>query len=155
MDWIAESGLLIHFQVLDPLYWSTVDIVDSIFTSARFSLSPFELNQVKDALYAVFRGNMEATLSFFHKFRYPDIQPEQREAFIDALHMMCVEQVDELSDDQCRAIEWLLTIALQARSLPFIEDNERHTLIAEFGTFYWHRAYLLVNQRIFSMKNPK
>ncbi len=30
LRWIADSGLLIHYHDLDPLYWSSADIIDSI-----------------------------------------------------------------------------------------------------------------------------
>jgi len=29
---VADQGLYVHYSVLDPLYWSIVDIVDSILT---------------------------------------------------------------------------------------------------------------------------
>lgn len=33
LDWLLGQDLFIHYQVLDPLYWSIVDVIDSIITS--------------------------------------------------------------------------------------------------------------------------
>jgi hypothetical protein len=30
LKWISDSGLVVHYHALDPLYWSPVDIMDSI-----------------------------------------------------------------------------------------------------------------------------
>lgn len=35
LRWITDSGLMIHYHELDPLYWSIVDIVDSILSNLR------------------------------------------------------------------------------------------------------------------------
>lgn len=33
LKWVSESGLVIQYHALDPLYWSLVDIIDSILCS--------------------------------------------------------------------------------------------------------------------------
>ncbi|RWK71727.1 MAG: hypothetical protein EOR45_34805, partial [Mesorhizobium sp.] len=35
LSWLLEQGLFVHYSALDPLYWSIVDIVDSMLTEHR------------------------------------------------------------------------------------------------------------------------
>lgn len=35
LKWISDSGLVVHYHALDPLYWSLIDIIDSILYRLR------------------------------------------------------------------------------------------------------------------------
>ncbi len=42
LRWITNGGLMIHYQEVDPLYWSVVDIIDSILAGVgEHALSPY------------------------------------------------------------------------------------------------------------------
>jgi hypothetical protein len=62
LRWITDGGLMIHYHDLDPLYWSIVDIIDSILSE----LSDPALIQyhalLKSDLAAVLRSNLSATI---------------------------------------------------------------------------------------------
>lgn len=36
LKWVTDQNLFVHFQALDVLYWSTVDIVDSILAETDY-----------------------------------------------------------------------------------------------------------------------
>ncbi len=68
LEWISDSGLLVHYHALDPLYWSFVDIIDSIL----FRLGQphfFEMQALlKSDLATLLRANLPATTDML--FRY-------------------------------------------------------------------------------------
>jgi len=68
LNWIIEQGLFIHYQVLDVMYWSVVDIVDSIVgeTGDRqlMMISP----ALKDDLYTVLRYDLDETVDLFKRY---------------------------------------------------------------------------------------
>lgn len=64
--------MVAHYQELDPLYWSIVDIIDSIL-HARDDLahmSAFRM-ALKSDLVVLLREDLAATTKLFHTYGYP------------------------------------------------------------------------------------
>lgn len=67
LRWIRNNGLMIHYQELDPLYWSIVDIIDSIVGNMGNSILALHHADLKSNLTAVLRRNLDATIRVFHQ----------------------------------------------------------------------------------------
>lgn len=121
LRWIADSGLMIHYHELDPLYWSVVDIVDSIL----FKLRDLALIQchalLKSDLTAVSRSELQATIGLFYRYGYPDLASESRRSFLDDLIALLEHYGTVLHALNAFMLKQLLKGGRTLGSLDFIE----------------------------------
>src|SRR5438477_2228391 len=94
LEWISDNGLFVHYHALDPLYWSLVDIMDSIL--CRLNDAHFTQHHIplKADLTALLRANLPETTSLFCQYNYPDLAAEKRRPFLNEFITML-----ERSDD--------------------------------------------------------
>jgi hypothetical protein len=142
LQWLTDAGAFVHFHVLDPLYWSLVDVIDSILDehdSERLSMfGPM----LKNDLYAVLRVDIAQTAEFLGRHAYPDVGPARRGAFIGELLELVQAREDRLPDFNFQMLKGVLQIATRLDRLPYLEDESPNILIAGFGAFYLHRLAL-------------
>lgn len=79
---------------IDPLFWSSVDIVDSILAERRdLAQARFYHLQIKSDLVALLRADPPATVRLFHDHGYPSLAAHERKPFIaDLLALIEREQ---------------------------------------------------------------
>lgn len=145
LEWLNEEGLFIHYQATDPLYWSTVDIVDSILMEfgdpGLFQIAP----NLKNDLHVVLRTDLDDLVDLFQRYDYPDVGRERRGAFLqDLLDRLKIRRA-MLPDFNVRMLKGVLEIGVRLEALPFLEDEEPHVLIDDFGSFYLNRVCMLKN----------
>jgi hypothetical protein len=145
LRWILDAGLFIHFQALDIMYWSIVDIVDSIVTEAGHAQLMMIAPALKDDLYTVLRYDHDHTVDLFKRYSYPNVGKDKRSAFISELMNLLEDRRDLLPDFNFQMLKGLLRIAAKLESLPYLEDEEPNVLINEFSTFYIKRICLFKN----------
>ena len=146
LRWLAESDLLIQYQELDPLFWSIVDIVDSVLASRRdlAHLIPFHL-LLKSDLVSLLRTHLPATARLFRAYGYPSLTAEERTPFLNDL-LDHIERNAELIDHfNYMMLRGVIQAGRGLDSLAFIEDNVRHMLIEEFTGSFMHRIILFKN----------
>lgn len=139
LNWISDSGLVIHYHALDPLYWSLVDIMDSILYrlgEPRF----MQLHAVLKAdLATLLRSDLPATADIFFRYNYPDLALENRKAFLDELLGLLERSDDALPEFNAMMLKGMLQAGRNLPSLDFIEGYTPHLLIESFGAFYLTR----------------
>lgn len=139
LKWISDSGLVIHYHALDPLYWSLVDIMDSILYrlgEPRFMALHAEL---KADLASLLRSDLPATMDIFFRYNYPDLAPENRKPFLDELLGLLERNDDALPEFNAMMLKGMLQAGRNLPSLDFIEGFTPHLLIESFGAFYLTR----------------
>ena len=98
LQWVSDSGLVVHYHALDPLYWSLIDIMDSIlYRLGEPSLTQLHIN-LKADLATLLRANLPATTNIFYRYNYPDLAPENRRPFLDELLVMLEHSEDVLPE---------------------------------------------------------
>ncbi len=127
------------------MYWSVVDIVDSIVGEAGHKQLMMISPVLKDDLYTILRYDLDETVELFKRYTYPDVGREQRPAFVRELIKLLNDRRDLLPDFNYHMLKGLLQIAERLESLPFLEDEEANVLIDEFSTFYMTRICLFKN----------
>jgi hypothetical protein len=145
LDWLSASGAFAHYQVLDPLYWSLVDVVDSIVTEDGNVQLMMIAPLLKNDLYTVLRGDVDGTAEMLGRYRYPDVGRTQRPAFVAELRDLLDARSDLLPGFNYQMLKGLLEIAAGLDSLPYLEDESPNILIDGFGDFYLHRLALFKN----------
>lgn len=147
LDWISENGLFLHYQCLDVIYWSLVDIVDAALIAGDREELLLLAPALKDMLNLALRRDLEATTDLFRLFNYPALDPRDGPQFYHVVLQMVEEESDQLHPLYGRLLAQVLEDAIQGVSFPFIEggDEDRHILIEGFDIFFRHRIALLRN----------
>jgi hypothetical protein len=141
LRWIAEQGFFIHYQATDLLYWSSVDIVDSIIAGTKeAALAEFQF-AYKDSLFAILRDDIASTVALFGRYNYPDVG-EQHQAFLGEL-LNVLDHQDERLDPFARyMLKGLVQLGRKLDRLPFLVDEAPNVLVDGLGPFALERVCL-------------
>jgi hypothetical protein len=145
LRWITDDGLMVHYHDLDPLYWSIVDIIDSIMPAInnRSLLQYHAL--LKSDLAAVLRSDLAATINLFYRYGYPGLAPEGRRPFLNELIALLEHNSAALPAFNATMLKGVLQAGRGLDSLDFIEGYPPNMLIDNFSTFYLGRIALFKN----------
>ena len=73
---ILDKNWLVHFHMVQPLYYAYVDIVDTLEFDAANHI------YLKDALYRALEDEFDQTLALFKRVKYPRVKPSDRDMFL-------------------------------------------------------------------------
>jgi len=139
LQWISDSGLFVHYHALDPLYWSLVDIMDSIlYRLGEPRLMELHV-RLKADLATLLRANLPETTSLFYRYNYPDLAPENRKPFLNELISMLEQSEDVLPEFNSMMLKGMLQAGRDLPSLDFIEGFTPYLLIESFTSSYLER----------------
>lgn len=145
LEWLTRQGFLVHYQVTDLLYWSVVDIVDSILTEVdEPQLTALHL-PLKDSLYTILRDDVDCTAELLGRYNYPDVGRDRRATFVEELLDLAEHSAHLLEHFSFYMLKGLLQMARRLDSLPYLEDETPNVLIDGFGTFFSNRLVLFKN----------
>ncbi len=139
LNWLQNSGLYIHYIALNNLFYSLVDIVDSLWETLPNSIEYSRC--VKSALYKFVLKHQSEVIDIFIRHTYPDVKNVS--AFCDELSDLIKENNDEYdSSFFLEHFRGLLEIAGKNGTMVFIQDNEPLTLVnmKDYHSFYLERC---------------
>ena len=145
LRWITDNHLMVHYHDLDPLYWSIVDIIDSILLKLRDPVLFQYHALLKSDLAAVLRSNLPATINLFYRYDYPGLAPENRRPFLNELIALLEHYSDVLPAHNAFMLKNVLKTGRGLDSLEFIEGYPPNLLIDDFSTFYLGRIAIFKN----------
>ena len=143
LQWLLDNKLFIHFSVFDTLYWSVVDIIESIISPDNNLFTYSEILK-SDLLYIV-RTNITQIISLFNKYKYPTIPRNLKNYFLERL-IQIIESAN-LNHFNKMMLKGAIQQGLNCDSLPFIEGNEKEELINDFSIFYFQSLILFKNSK--------
>lgn len=146
LEWLSKSGLYIHYSALNNLYYSLVDIVDSLWeTHPQCTMYMWE---IKSALYDFVIEHQDEVIDIFIRHTYPDVKDVS-----DFCNEIC-SLIWGYNDDSeynpgffLELLRQMLKDAGKLNKLIFIQDNEPFMLIQEYYILYTERC------EIFSKSN--
>jgi hypothetical protein len=154
LRWITDNGLMIHYHELDPLYWSTVDIVDSILPKLDNPMLIVYHALLKSDLITVLRCDLPATIGLFHRCGYPTLTPDHREPFLTGILELLERNSTILPQFNHYMLKGILQAGRKLDSLVFIEHNTPNVLIENLAISYLNRIALFkYAHHIFDMEN--
>jgi Protein of unknown function (DUF3800) len=145
LRWLLAHDLFVHYSALDPLYWSIVDIIDSILTAHGEATLMMANRDLKNDLYTILRYDQNGTVDLFQRYSYPDVGREKRPAFVGELRDLLEHRRHLLPHFSFMMLKGVLQIAEKLDSLPYLEDETPNVLIDGFGLFFIQRICLLKN----------
>jgi len=147
VDWLAAEDLLVHYFALDPLYWSTVDIIDSVISHGSVAhMQAFHL-PLKDDLFAVLAADADDIADLFHRFSYPNVDRANRRAFLRELLRRLETREAVLDEFGYYMLKGVLQAGVHVESLTYLEGETPNTLIDSFAEFFVGRICLFKNAR--------
>lgn len=146
LKWLSRSGLYIHYSALNNLYYSLVDIVDSLWETHPQCL--MYMWAIKGALYDFVIEHQDEVIDLFIRHTYPDVKDVF--TFCNELCSLIWAYNDDSEyapDFFLELLRQMLKAAGKLGRLIFVQDNEPFMLIQEYYLFYTERC------EIFSKSN--
>lgn len=141
---LQSNRVYIHWATQNLLYYSLVDIVDSVLEL------PFIHDEVKNILYNYAVNDQEGLLSLLAQYDYPNIKEDKISSFCEQL-ICWIESLTPQSIEEDFALELLRQGTKTSRRinhLLFLEDNTDKLLIENFVPIYAMRAVAFPNSNI-------
>jgi len=145
LAWLQAQDVLLHYQVLDPLYWSIVDIIDSIIAEHGSMQLVMMAPLLKADLYQVLRLNTADTAAWLESYGYPNVGAERRGTFIADVLERIEAAEGVLPHFNFQMLKGVIQIARGLDALPFLDSEPTNILIDGFGAFYLDRVILFKN----------
>jgi hypothetical protein len=145
LDWLSENEFYIHYFNLNILYWSVIDIVDSIIGEAGNTTFTINHLQLKGDFYEVITSAKAEFLRELNHFNYPDVKQDKCQAFCHWLISLVRTHSGRLPNHRANMLQNLFEASLTLDDLPFISGFHGKELIDNFLIFYLQKLYIFKN----------
>lgn len=150
LDLLLSKGWHIHFNSLNLLYWSIVDILDSI--DGFSAQPPMDVYRLKAMFYRVMKSDLFGFFDLVLNYRYPDVSGKMIRSFMEELKYKCQSYKAPKFDfgfEMCREalIGWITKGANQDE-LVFVQDEEELTLLKDLTLIYRTEQYTWINSKL-------
>lgn len=142
---VISLPLFLHYQSLNPLYYSIVDIIDSD-TDKKY----IPLNRVlKATMYDVLKNNIDTTKELFKNYGYPNIKNDDVKKFIRYLVQLTTNELNYSSfhEEELRYSLLLdfLNDAKELDELVFLSGEDEYIMIKQLNLLYAQSLALFIN----------
>lgn len=145
LAWLTDHQLAIHYSSINIVYWSIVDIVDSILGSKRFDVFNYGRREMKNELYRIACMDKPAFLALMKHHRYPDIQRGKVADFIADIAAFINLHNPTDANLPMHMLKELIRKAQVLTELPFLVDGDADVLIDNFSSFFTMPVLLFKN----------
>jgi len=155
LGWLLESNFTVQYTVLDPLYWSMVDIIDSVVMElGDHQLYPF-IFDLKAGLYTALRQDPAVWPNLMAEYDYPNVGRDRRKTFLEQV-IGCVQDAEALLPrGLAELLKVVLTRGQALPALPFLEDEVPYVLISNLAQYWTHAIALFPKARLIFDQEPK
>lgn len=145
LAWLTEHQLAIHYSSINIVYWSIVDIVDSILASKRFDAFSQCRREMKNELYRIACMDKSTFLTLMKHHGYPDIQPGKVADFIaDVAAFLDLHNPTD-TNLPTHLLKELVRKAEVLTELAFLANDDADVLIDSFSSFFTMPILLFKN----------
>ena len=144
LTWLTAENYLIHFLALDPVYYSYVDIIDSMPLTE--GVEPGGVWILKNDLYRVLRRDLDVTQDILRRFAYPAVAGDDIREFLTEL-IDLVDHAHDLMDEFHRMM--LKGLLQSGRSLDrlLLLDETPNIIMQDVRQMFIHRICLFKTSR--------
>ena len=138
LNWLLTNDLFIHYSNLNILYWSSIDILESMIPNELLEIHM----QLKTILYEFIKINLNDFVFIMYKYEYPNIHREQSNNFLDDILNFIEKNKTKFISKHPNINQELILLISQIiensknTELPFIMDEKSHILIDDLFIFY-------------------
>lgn len=145
LAWLTDHQLAIHYSSINIVYWSIVDIVDSILASKRFDSFSDGRREMKNELYRIACMDKPAFLALMKHHGYPNIQRGKVANFIADVEAFLNLHNPKAGNLPTHMLKELVRKAKLLTELAFLVDNDADLLIGSFSSFFTMPILLFKN----------
>ena len=142
---LRDKHWFIHFCDVNLLYYSIVDIVDSLLFNSIYSQhiwTPEIFFGIKNEFYRIFNYQLSENLARLFQFDYPDVKKEclhEFKMFVLEMIIKYYHASHSFNYFTVLLIKVLEDSILRQRDLVFVQDEKKGILIDDFIHFYTTR----------------
>lgn len=144
LAWLLDNEILIHYSALDVVYWSIIDIVDSLLGD-DFAMMRFHL-ELKNELHHAVSRNVPAFMSLLHSFDYPNVERAKVQPFLAAVSQFLDAHAPTDRNIGTTILKQAVRhAATRELELVFIHDNEPGELNDNLSCHFLHCMCIFKN----------
>lgn len=150
LQWLLDNNFYLHYFNLNVLYWSIVDIVDSVIENLDASNKQFFIQShmiVKSDLYKVIVSDEDFFLQKLREFEHPNIKNDKVEEFASFLIDFVNSRSGVLREDRKHLLNKFMEGAKGSPELFFIMGEEDYILISDFFIYYLRNTFIFKNSK--------
>lgn len=144
LEWLNQHGYFIHFVNLNVVYWSVVDIIDSIIMAMNSHEMMAINGSLKSDLYELIKSDEEKWLDFLSQYDYPNVGKDYVKPFLGELVKILKEQVGENPVFRYKMLLDIFKLE-DVTELVFLDGNQNGVLIDNFLPFYLQPFWIFKN----------
>jgi hypothetical protein len=145
LEWLIANRVFIHYTNLNILYWSLVDIVDSLWEDPDLRQYMPYVMQIKGELFNLANTDLSRLVPMLKKYRFPNVPRNSNSAFMMELSGLLDSVSAKPQSDISQLVIYMIKKAADLQNLPFICDNEDDVLIDSFATLFLRPLYIYPN----------
>lgn len=134
LSWIDKSPFYIHYTNVNNLFYTLVEIFDSIVEPDEISEFGYDYFKMKSVFYYMFKGKADALQILMFKYKYPNIRREDVEAFCNDL-LFLLGSRREMKEEE-KFLAGMLARAAESDELVFLHDNDDYVMQENYAEFY-------------------
>ncbi len=134
LTWIDKSPFFIHYTNVNNLFYTLVEIFDSIVKPDEISEFGYDYFKMKSVFYHMFKGKADELQILMFKYKYPNIQRENVEAFCNEL-LFLLGSRREMKEEE-KFLAGMLARASKSDELVFLHDNDDYIMQENYAEFY-------------------
>lgn len=139
LSWLIKNKFYIHYFNLNIIYWSVIDIIDSIIGELHHPFYTMNHMSLKSDFYELANSNSDIFLNALHEFNYPDVPEEKANEFcLWLIDFTCMNSC-MLPDFRANVLENLVKESLKIEELPFMSGFHGRELISSFMVFLFKK----------------
>lgn len=148
---IDRDGVAVHYHAQDNLYYSTVDIVDSLIVMPIHRATVMFERDLKNELYLCALQDSIAFLNELSSFGCPNVSRSNVRPFCEFLQwVISLRQSEECPPDEIEGffletLRQMVKTASKEESLAFLEGNKDGSLVDDFSSHYTTACAVLPN----------
>lgn len=125
-----------HFLMAQPIYYSIVDIVDSLFDNEVLTLN------YKSLLYRIIRYDLDSSISIMKKYKYPNVKEKEVVSFLDELttlveNYLLLHKQDVYEEGAINDLLFSINEVKNGnKKLTFLSNEESNLWVNSFSGFY-------------------
>lgn len=134
LSWIDKSPFYIHYTNVNNLFYTLVEIFDSIVGFDEISEFGYDYLKMKSVFYYMFKEKTDALQSLMFKYKYPNIQRENIKEFCNEL-LSLLGSRREMKENE-KFLAGMLARAAESDELVFLHNNDDYVMQENYAEFY-------------------
>lgn len=134
LSWIDDSPFYIHYTNVNNLFYTLVEIFDSIVDMEDISEFGYEYFKMKSIFYYMFKDKIYELQILMLKYKYPNVQKKDIESFCNEL-LLLLGSRREMKEEE-KFLAGMLERASKSGELVFLHDNDNYIMQENYAEFY-------------------